>query len=133
MAFLSRCRLAARQSAEKEIEAEKEKFRPKFAALGAEPPEGATQDRRASSVLSLINPFSWGSKKPDDKLSRLEAEWFARGSAIYESWKRVGEEYSDVLIKPLKKNIRTVELGLAWAPFWQIRTAAGVDLVAAYR
>ena len=43
------------------------------------------------------------------------------------------EEYADVLIKPLKKNIQVQELALAWAPFWQVQAGASQQLIAAYR
>lgn len=139
LTFLGRCRTLAAQNADRALAEERTKYRPKFAALGAQLPEAAAPQKQDASLLGMINPLSWvgiGAKvkaPADDKVARLQAEWFAKQSTLYETWKQIGEEYADVLIKPLKKNIQVVELALAWAPFWQMQTAGGKEMIAAYR
>ena len=140
MTFLKRSRTEAQRAAETALADERGKYRLKFTQLGAKMPEGnAPQAKEESSMFTLINPLSWvgfgGKEKSpnDDKITRLENEWFAKQASVYAQWKQTGEEYQSLLIKPMKKNIRVLELGLAWAPFWQIQTSMGVEMVAAYR
>jgi hypothetical protein len=140
LAFVSRCRLAAQKEIAKVLADEKNKFRPKFAALGARLPETtAPPNRQEASVLTALNPLSWmgwGSKPKapeNEKVARLQEEWFARVQGLVDTWKRAAEEHEDILVKLRKKDIQVLQLGLAWVPFWQISSGAGVERVAAYR
>ena len=141
LAFQSRCRLEAGKKAEVELAELKNQYRPKFAQLGGRLPEPGTSSRTDdnSMLLDFIKPLSWVfSSKPksdarSDKLQRLEAEWMAKQTSLLENWRLIGEAYDDILIKPLKKNIQVLELGVAWAPFWHIETSMGTEKIPAYR
>lgn len=135
MTFLARCRMAAQKVAEKAIEEEKIKYRPRFVKLGSKLPEGPPAAHEEESAFGFLNPLSWfGSKdKPDDKVTQLQAEWYALQSQIYDTWKTIGETSEDILIKPLKKNIQISVIGLAWTPYWHFETATGVEQIPAWR
>ncbi|MCI0462175.1 MAG: DUF87 domain-containing protein [Gemmataceae bacterium] len=140
VAFQARCRAAAQQEADKAVAAERLRYQPKFDALGVKMPE--EQPQEGGSVLNLVNPFWWfgmtskgkSAPKGQGKAGKLEAEWLARRAAIYEKWRQVGEEYSDVPLTPRRQDVQVMACGLAWAPFWQVQTQPGrVDWVPAYR
>src|SRR5271166_1289140 len=85
----------------------------------------------AGFSLGVLNPLSWfgGAKeqkpRPGDKIAKLEAEWHGKLAAIYERWKQVGEEYSDVPLTPHRQDVQVTAFGLAWAPFWQVQAQPG--------
>jgi hypothetical protein len=138
--FRERCLAAARRQAESEVAVEKEKYRPKFAALGV--PMPVLPEKEADTgLLDLVNPLSWfgwtGKKKPavgGDKAARLEAEWLAKQGAILDKWQRLADEIGDVPLKPRRDDVQVTRLALAWAPHWQVDTGPGrVELFPAYR
>ncbi len=139
-AFQQRCRAAAAAKADVEMAQEKNRYAPKFAALGAKVPEGPVEQQ--SSLLNVVNPLAWVSfafsSRPSaatkDKLEKLRAEWFARQQSIAEKWRQVGEEHTDIPLTPRRQDVLVTDFGLAWTPFWQVPGAGGrVELVAAYR
>src|SRR5262249_13452276 len=139
VAFRERCRVAARQEADKAVAAERLECQPKFEARGAKMPEGVAPEKHGPSVLNLVNPLWWlgftaKEQRPTGKVERLRAEWFAKQAAIYEKWRQVGEGYEDVPLTPRRQDVQVTSFGLAWAPFWEVQAQPGrVELVAAYR
>jgi hypothetical protein len=139
--FQRRCREAARQEAERAVAAEKLKYRPRFEALGAAMPEGPAAPS-SGGLLKLVNPLWWlglaGKQEPpgrgQDKVARLEGEWLAKQSALYERWQQVGEEHEDVPLRPRRDDVQITSLALAWVPFWRVESAPGLaEVIAAYR
>jgi hypothetical protein len=71
-----------------------------------------------------LNPFSWfgGSSEPpprgSGKLERLQAEWLAKQSAIFEKFKRIAEDISEVPLTPRRQDVQVIHFGLAWVPTW---------------
>jgi hypothetical protein len=139
VAFRERCRVAARQEADKAVAAERLKYQPKFEALGAKMPEGAGPEKHGPSVLNLVNPLWWlgvtaKEQRPTGKVERLQAEWFARQAGIYEKWRQVGEAYEEVRLTPRRQDVQVTSFGLAWAPFWEVQAQPGrVEVNPAYR
>ncbi len=134
MDFQSRCMAASQKAAEEEIAEERRRYRPKFARLGGKVPEGnspiAAQGTLMSGLFSLLS-LGMGKKLPtNDRLARLESEWFAKQSAILEEWNRIGMDYEEVRIQPYKKNIKVIAVGLVWAPFWKLKSNS--EMIAAY-
>ncbi len=140
LAFRARCRTAAREQADQAVAAEKLKYQPRFAALGAALPEpAADQGGTGSSLLGLINPLNWiGSMMPksagparparqEEALRKLQAEWHGKVAAIAEKWRQAGEEYGEVQLTPRRADVRVVRFGLAWAPFWQLPAGGGAS------
>lgn len=139
MSFQAKCRRLASEAAEEEIRQEQARYRPKFAALGASLPQG-NQSQTADSVISnVVHLLSWvgvttrRQASKVDRIKALEAEYFARLKAVYEHWQEVGENYETVFIKPLKKDIRVLQVTLGWVPYWKLVTAKGVEILPAYR
>jgi hypothetical protein len=145
VAFKARCRAAARQEADKAVAAEKPRYSAKFEALHSRLPEQTPQDpgREVEKHGSLWNPLGWlfltgtGESKPaapavhlsardQARLAKLETDWRARVSALYEKWLRLGEDYAELLLTPRKSDIRTTHFGLAWEPVWQ-QTTEGAE------
>jgi hypothetical protein len=141
LAFRERCRAAARVEADKAVDAERVKFQPKFAALGARMPDAPPESGGGFS-LGALNPLSWlpfGGKEqpkplPGDKIAKLEAGWRDKQAGIYEKWKQIGEAYSDIPLTPRRQDVQVTAFGLAWAPFWQVQPQPGrLEWVPAYR
>jgi hypothetical protein len=138
--FQGRCREAARQEAERAVAAERLKYRPRFEALGVPMPEGLAA-RASGGLLNVVNPLWWlglsGKKEPakgQGKAARLEAEWLARQSALYEKWRQVGEEHDEVTLRPRRDDVQVAPVALAWVPFWRVESAPGkADLLPAHR
>jgi hypothetical protein len=63
--------------------------------------------------------------QPTKKQLQLEAEWKGRVAALYEKWRQVGADHSELLLTPRKVDVQVTAFGLAWTPF--------VGGVAAYR
>jgi hypothetical protein len=62
---------------------------------------------------------------PSKKELDLAAEWKGRVAALYEKWRQLGDDHTELLLTPRKVDVQVTTFGLAWAPF-----AGGV---AAYR
>jgi hypothetical protein len=144
LAFRERCRATAWQEAEKTLAAEMRKYQPRFEALGSKVPNSGGPGRGGFSITDMINPLKWifgGTAKPaprtarqQEALGRLEADWYARRAAIFEKWKQIGEEYTEIQLTPRRADVHITRFGLAWAPFWQIPSASGgMQMVPAYR
>jgi hypothetical protein len=144
--FRERCRAAAWQEAEKSVAAEKLKYQPKFEALGAKVPESIEPAKGGGSLLDIFNPLKWLSNTSKaqspprltarqlDSLRRLEADWWAKRASIFERWKQIGEECTEIQLTPRRADVQISKFGLAWVPFWQFPTVnGGLQLVAAYR
>jgi hypothetical protein len=151
LAFRERCRAAAREEADRARAAEKAKYEAKFATLGvpmaAEQPE---PEKHESSLLDWVNPFrllglSGSSEKPpakpagkgtrqEEAARKLEVEWTAKQAALFEKWKQVGEEYTEIQLSPRRADVQVTHFGLAWAPYWQVPSAGGPSqMVRAYQ
>jgi hypothetical protein len=126
-AFGLRCRAAARQEAEKALAAERIKFGPRFAALGAQLPEErpiVIEDHSASWLDWLSFRSSPPSKpasvpltkRQEGRLQTLEEAWRAKKAEIADKWKRLGEDFAELLLTPKKSGIRVTHFGLAWTP-----------------
>jgi hypothetical protein len=128
-AFRQRCQEAARRKADAEAAELRQDYRARFAKLGAPMPEGAPGQGQSGGLLSWVNPLAWlglaGQAKPptNTPVGRLEAEWLVKQTAIYERWQKVGDEHSDVALKPRREDVQVTAVGLAWAPFWRVGTA----------
>jgi hypothetical protein len=120
-AFRDRCRRAAASEAAQALAMEKAKFTPRFQALGTsvpDDPRGA--DSSGSSLLgwlfSAIRPSKRDDEPSDPKQRKLTADYRAKQAEIHEKWKRVGEEYTPIQVKPRKVDVRVTHFGLAWLP-----------------
>jgi hypothetical protein len=119
-AFRDRCRRAAATEAAQALAMEKAKFTPRFEALKMDVPDdphGA--DQSGSSFLRWL--FSKVTapakdKEKDPKKRKLTADYRAKQAEIHEKWKRVGEEYTPIQVKPRKVDVRVTHFGLAWLP-----------------
>ncbi len=138
LAFGQRCRDAALREAGKAYEAERLKYLPKFNALNLPMPALTAEQRGGTDagggVLGwMLAPLKLGASavmavagtQSTKKQVELEAEWKGRVAALYEKWRQVGEDHTELLLTPRKVDVQLTAFGLAWAPF-----ARGV---AAYR
>src|SRR5262249_50105391 len=144
-AFQERCRAAARQVAEAALAVEKAKFAPRFAALDACLPE----DQPPPAAAAAGSWFDWFKKpappprprppprqeeRQQERLRKLTADWQAKKAELGEKWKRIGDEVSEVQVKPRKADVRVTHFGLAWVPFWVVGPGDGpVTAAAAYK
>ena len=120
-AFRDRCRRAAADEAAQALAMEKAKFTPRFQALDMDvpnDPRGA--DQSGNSLLgwlfSAVRPFTKDEEPKDPKQRKLTADYRAKQAEIHEKWKRVGEEYTPIQVKPRKVDVRVTHFGLAWLP-----------------
>ncbi len=137
LAFGQRCRDAALREAGKAYEAERLKYLPKFNAINLPMPAPSAEQRGGTEqggVLGwMLAPLKLGASavmavagsQPTKKQVALEAEWKGRVAALYEKWRQVGEDHTELLLTPRKVDVQVTAFGLAWAPF--------VRGVAAYR
>jgi hypothetical protein len=151
LAFQQRCRAAAHQQAEQALAEEKPRYSARFEAMNAPLPDAAPArqaevEKTGSSWLSWV-PFLTHALDPKTlpqqprrspqqqaKLAKLEKEWRARLATIYEKWKRLGESYEELLLKPRKADVRVTHFGLAWVPFWRVSgSGGGMETVPAYQ
>ncbi len=128
LAFTQRCRESAVREAGRAYEAERLKFLPKFNALNL-PMTALSAEQRTGSdggVLSwMLAPLKLGASavkavtgtQPTKKQAQLEAEWKGRIAALYEKWRQIGEDHTELLLTPRKVDVQVRLFGLAWAPF----------------
>jgi hypothetical protein len=128
LAFGQRCREAALREAAKAYEAERLKYLPKFNALNLPMPALSAEQRGESDgggVLSwVLAPLKLGASavkavagaQPTKKQADLEADWKGRVAALYEKWRQVGEEHTELLLTPRKVDVQVTAFGLAWVP-----------------
>ena len=123
--FRDRCRRAAAAEAAQALAMEKAKFTPRFQALGMsvpEDPRGADQSGSSffgwlfSAVLPASKEERAPSSRQEEKERKLKADYRAKQAEIHEKWKRVGEEYTPIQVKPRKADVRVTHFGLAWVP-----------------
>jgi hypothetical protein len=130
LAFGQRCREAALREAGKAYEAERLKYLPKFNALNLPMPALSAEQRGGSDtgggVLGwVLAPLKLGASAvkavagavPTKKQVELEADWKGRVGALYEKWRQVGEDHTELLLTPRKVDVQVTAFGLAWAPF----------------
>jgi hypothetical protein len=129
LAFGQRCREAALREAGKAYEAERLKYLPKFNALNLPMPSLSVEQRSGTDtggVLSwVLAPLKLGASavkavagaQPSKRQVALEAEWRGRVAALYEKWRQIGEDHSELLLTPRKVDVQVTTFGLAWAPF----------------
>ena len=122
-------RLRELREAGKAYEAERLKYLPKFNALNLPMPSLAPGQGGASDgggVLGwVLAPLKLGASavkavagtQPTKKQAGLEAEWKGRVAALYEKWRQVGEDHTELLLTPRKVDVQVTTFGLAWAPF----------------
>jgi hypothetical protein len=132
LAFGQRCREAALREAGKAYEAERLKYLPKFNALNLPMPAPSQVQRGDGGGLLgwVLTPLKLGASAvkavagapPSKKQAALEAEWKGRVAALYEKWRQVGEDHTELLLTPRKVDVQVTAFGLAWAPF--VRGAA---------
>lgn len=124
-AFRERCRQAAAAEAVQALSMEKAKFTPRFEALGLsvpEDPRGADPSGTSvlrwlfSSVLPASKDEGPPSTRQEEKERKLKADYRAKQAEIHEKWKRLGEEYTTIQVKPRKADVRVTHFGLAWLP-----------------
>ncbi|HJT76649.1 MAG TPA: hypothetical protein VJ739_05560, partial [Gemmataceae bacterium] len=143
LAFQERCRAAAAKEAAQALEAAKQKFAPKFQALGAEVPEegngkgaGSWSEFAWSLFARTVTPAPAArrTEKQQAKLRDLEAEWRERRAEVAATWRAAGDEYAEVQLTPRKADVQVTHFGLAWVPFWSVPRPDGqADLLPAYR
>ena len=128
--FLERSRSACRQEAAKALEAEKKKIEPKFTALGAVLPEDGPPAQESvktggswldwlpflGSTTITVSSSRNLTEKQRAKLLDLEKTWQTKKDELAAKWKQIGEEYSEVTLKPRKADIRVTQFGIAWVP-----------------
>ena len=125
-AFRERCRQAAAAEAAQALAMQKAKFTPRFEAIGMEIPEDPRgADQAGTSFLgwlfSAVLPSSQKDEGPptsrqEEKERKLTADFRAKQAEIHEKWKRVGEDYTTLQVKPRKVDVRVTHFGLAWLP-----------------
>ena len=136
-AFLGRCAAAAEGEARKAYEAERLKYLPRFHALEVPLPSLLSDEaRRGGSVVgwlfrSAVRAVT--SSVPSKKQVELEAEWKAKVEALFEKWRRIGEDHAEILLTPRKADVRVTAFGLTWAPFARLATPDGPRVLPAYR
>src|SRR5262249_26461106 len=113
-AFTRRCQEAAHREGGKAYEAERLKYLPKFNALNLPMPSLSEQQTAGGGILSWLLG-SAPAKTP--KQVALEAEWKGRVAALFEKWRQIGEEHTELLLTPRKVDVQVTAFGLAWAPF----------------
>ncbi|HEX5270948.1 MAG TPA: DUF87 domain-containing protein [Gemmataceae bacterium] len=126
LAFGQRCRDAALREAGKAYEAERQKYLPKFNALNLPMPSLSPEQRGSDGgVLGwVLAPLKLGASAvravagtpPTKKQVGLEAEWKGRAAALYEKWRQVGEDHTELLLTPRKVDVQVTAFGLAWVP-----------------
>jgi hypothetical protein len=106
-------------------------------------------EKHESSLLDWVNPFRLfglvgSSEKPpakgpekgtrqEEAARKLEAEWNAKRAALFEKWKKVGEDYTELPLTPRRADVQVTHFGLAWAPYWQVPAGGGqVQMVPAW-
>jgi hypothetical protein len=124
--FRDRCRQAAAQEAAQALAMEKAKFTPRFQALGMavpDDPRGANHSDKSilgwlfSVVVSTTQKDEGPpSSRKEEKERKLKADYQAKQAEIHEKWKRVGEEFTPIQVKPRKVDVRVTHFGLAWLP-----------------
>jgi predicted RNA-binding Zn-ribbon protein involved in translation (DUF1610 family) len=123
--FRNRCRQAAAAEAAQALAMEKAKFTPRFQALGLAVPDDPTgADASGNSLLGWLFSAVLPSRKEEgppqtrqeEKERKLTADYRAKQAEIHEKWKRIGEEYTAIQIKPRKVDVRVTHFGLAWLP-----------------
>jgi len=132
LAFGQRCHDAALREAGKGYETERAKYLPKFNALNLPMPALSAEQRggpdAGGGVLGwMLVPLKLGASamravtgdQPTKKQVELEAEWKGRVAALYEKWRQVGEDHTELLLTPRKVDVQVTAFGLAWAPFVQ--------------
>src|SRR5262249_61076598 len=70
-----------------------------------------------------LSPFEQG------QLDELDLTWRREQETLAMKYKEQGETISELMLKPRREDIKILEFGLAWAPFWH--TADG-RLIHAY-
>jgi hypothetical protein len=123
-AFRERCRRAAAAEAGQALAMEKAKFTPRFQALGLtvpDDPHGADSSGNFFSWLfSAVSPSPKNegppSSRQEEKERKLKADYRAKQAEIHEKWKRIGDEYTAIQIKPRKVDVHVTHFGLAWVP-----------------
>jgi hypothetical protein len=125
--FQGRCREAAVAEAEKALQMEKVKFAPKFEALGTKLPEEEPERHGGfwAWLTASVTPVSRTPSGPptsrlEEKQRKLAGEYQAKRNEICEKWKRVGEEATQVEIKPRKIDVRISQFGIGWVPCWRL-------------
>jgi hypothetical protein len=145
-AFRERCHGAARQEAERALEAEKRKYAPKFKALNAELPENPMAAKQGGSWFPDLG---WGlfamtgvalppparlSEKDRAKLEALQKDWRQRWQDVTAKWRQAGDDFREVQLTPRKADVHVTHFGLAWVPYWNLTGADGqAQLLPAYR
>jgi hypothetical protein len=71
---------------------------------------------RAAVVLLTKKNAEAPSNRQEEKERKLMADYEAKQGEIAEKWRRVGEEYAPLRIKPRKSDVRVTQFGLAWMP-----------------
>jgi hypothetical protein len=146
-AFRERCHAAARQEAERALEAEKRKYAPKFKALNAEVPDNPLAAKPGGSWFPDLGwglfAMTWAAgARPAPRLSekdraRLEAltnEWRERWQEVTAKWQQAGDDCTELQLTPRKADVRVTHFGLAWVPYWNLAGADGqAQLLPAYR
>jgi ribosomal protein L40E len=149
-AFLARCQDAAAREAARAYEAEKLRYLPKFNALHlplpdlALPQTSGNAEREADLLSWMLTPFRLGASVvkavasspaiPSPKQAALEAEWKGKVGALYEKWRQIAEDHSELLLTPRKVDVQVTAFGLAWVPLGRVALPAGtVQLLPLYR
>ncbi|HEY7428450.1 MAG TPA: DUF87 domain-containing protein [Gemmataceae bacterium] len=124
--FRDRCRRAAATEAAEALAMAMAKFTPRFQALGMavpDNPRGANQSDKSilGWLFSVLGPSAPKDEGPpttrqEEKERKLKADYRAKQAEIHEKWRRVGEEYTAIQVKPRKVDVRVTHFGLAWAP-----------------
>jgi hypothetical protein len=60
-------------------------------------------------------------QKEQIKLTTLQSDW----QKIGDKWRRIGNEYEGLPLKPRKSDTDLTHFGLAWVPCWQVLGASG--------
>jgi hypothetical protein len=132
--FRDRCRQAADKEAVEAQAIVHAKFAPRFRALGMavpDAPRGTVPTwrkvlgwlysavaflLRVAVVLSTKKNTEAFTNRQEEKERKLMADYEAKQGEIAEKWRRVGEEYTPLQIKPRKSDVRVTQFGLAWMP-----------------
>ncbi|VTR98598.1 ATP-binding protein [Tuwongella immobilis] len=144
--FIDRCRVAARQRAEREIAtaapAIERKLAPLRAKLPTPPPPAPPEPTNlvgklfgwmfpggrpspSKIVVSEHTPAEKAALKAKADYDQILAEWEQRKAFLLLEAERIAQQYAEILLKPRKTDIAITQFGLAWTPHWQLHFPDG--------
>ncbi|MFL5340315.1 MAG: hypothetical protein ACJ8F7_09195, partial [Gemmataceae bacterium] len=143
-AFLARCREAAKQQGQAELQKAQAEYSVERQKLVAQLPPRAAPPEPSSPIweMPVLSWFKPGPSKVvlgppptkaddrkyaklTDQIQQLDADWQAQQAKAVQAWQAIGEAYSELLLTPRKADVRVTHFGVAWVPYWRLTYADG--------